>query len=209
MHGADDATASSLDWQVCSSMLVLGHHIQNDGSVLMDFKMTKTKLWRSFWRNAGRLQARRLPLRYRITLLKRATQPIADQHMVRWPYTKTRTKAVDQLQRRMLLMCSFLIPDHAESSIDFATRRRRNARRLQDDMGKWSLRWARQTCKWHEHLLRDPNHSWASQLLTVKSVEELKHRRWLWNRPRTRKLSGFMNARWSEQLQRAKEACSF
>ena len=83
MHGARDDSTSSFDWQVCDNMSVLGHQIQNNGSVLMDFNMTKIKLWRSFWRNAGTLQARRLPLRYRITLLKRATQPVADQHMLR------------------------------------------------------------------------------------------------------------------------------
>jgi hypothetical protein len=209
MHGAHDDSTSSFDWQVCDNMSVLGHQIQNNGSVLMDFNMTKIKLWRSFWRNAGTLQARRLPLRYRITLLKRATQPVADQHMLRWPYTKTRTKAVDLLQRRMLRMCSFMVPISMESTVDFATRRRRNAQMLQEDMGKWSLRWAHQTCKWHQHLQRDPNYSWAAQLLGVKSARELQQRRWQWSRPRTRNHPGFVCARWSEQLERAKAACSF
>lgn len=54
-------------WQVCQAMTVVGHVIENDRSIVADFEFTVVKLWRSFWKNSGRIaSSSRCPQRYRI-----------------------------------------------------------------------------------------------------------------------------------------------
>ena len=186
-------------------MTILGHVIENDGSIVADFDLTVVKLWRSFWSNSGRMTSLRCPQRHRVLLLRRATLPIADQHMVRWPFTLTRARTIVRLQRNMLGKCCKVVPVSGESADNFVRRRRRLASQLQQEIGAWSLRWARQVIRWNEHLQRDPNHSWPSQLLQVRSSAELQQRRWTWGRPRTRSSPGFLFARWTECLQTAEQ----
>ena len=61
---------------------------------------------KTFWLNAGLLSARRLPLENKLQLIQRATLPVADQHMVRWPFTSHRARQIDRMQRKMLLICN-------------------------------------------------------------------------------------------------------
>ena len=157
-------------------------------------------MWKTFWSNAGLLSARRLPLENKLQLIQRATLPVADQHMARWPFTSHRAKQIDRMQRKMLLICNPKAPrdDELFESSLFFKRRHREAAGLQRRIGCWSHRWATQVVKWHSHIRRDPNFSWPSQLLDVRSSADLQERRWLWNRPRARVLPGFTHARWTE-----------
>ena len=143
------------------------------------------------------------PKRHCLLLLRSATLPVADQHMVRWPYTRTRAKTIDRLQRKMVGMCCRLVPLEDETVPEFALRRKRFASQLQEEMGAWSVRWARQVVRWYGHIQRDPNWSWPSQLLAVRSADELAERRAIWGRPRTRTNAGFLCARWVEAVQEA------
>ena len=205
VFGATDESTIDDSWDVVFSMPVLGHLISANGSIEEDFQFTIRKMWKTFWSNAGLLSARRLPLDHKLKLIQRATLPIADQHMVRWPFTDHRAKQVDRVQRKMLLICNRCAPMPTEDSETFFKRRHREAATLQRRAGRWSHRWATQVVKWHSHIRRDPNFSWPSQLLKVRPPAELQARRWLWNRPRTRVLPGFTNARWTECVEKALE----
>jgi len=184
-------------------MSVLGHVIQNTGSINEDFRQTEVRMWKSFWGNAGKLKSRRFAQKYKISLLQRATVPIADQHMVRWPYTRAKATLVDRMQRRMLAVTCKVDGFPGEDAAEFVKRRNRAASALQQSMGKWSVRWARQVHLWHGHVLRDPNFWWPSQLLPIRSPQELQTRRGLWHRPRTRCLPGYTYARWCEHVELA------
>ena len=138
-------------------------------------------------------------------LLQRTTLSVADQHMVRWPFTVERAKAVDRMQRKMLLGCINVERQAGEDTRELWTRRKTIVRNLQQELGKWSNRWAKQVLKWDAHLKRDPNGSWPSQLLNIRDPETLQRRRWVWHRPRTRRFSGFTSARWCESLSTAQE----
>ena len=186
-------------------MNVLGHAIQSSGSVSVDFRNTELKMWKSFWANSGKLTALRGGEKFKLTLLQRATLPIADQHMVRWPFTKSRCRVVDAMQRKMLTTCVRLIAEPGESVEVFSRRKKRAVKELQTKMGCWSLRWAKQTHQWYEHLVRDPNHSFAAQLIGVRTPDDLQKRRAVWHRPRTRAVAGFMHARWCEKRELASE----
>ena len=96
--GNPDTGAVDDTWDLCDRMMVLGHMIENSGAITADFDLTVIKLWRSFWKNSGRITSVACPRRHRLLLLRRATLPIADQHMVRWPYTRTCAKTIDRLQ---------------------------------------------------------------------------------------------------------------
>ena len=201
----DDDVPSSGSWDVVSSMNVLGHAIQNSGSVAIDYRTTEIKMWKAFWANSGKLISMRGGQAYKLALLQRATLPIADQHMVRWPFTISRSRAVDAMQRKMLGTCVHVPAVFGESVNAFCRRRKRLAKELQSQMGCWSLRWARQTHQWFEHLLRDLNFSIPAQLLAVRTPTQLQERRAVWHRPRTRPVPGFTHARWCEKRQDASE----
>ena len=142
VFNAPDDSITDDSWEVVSVMRVLGHLIDSNGSIDEDFKLTQKKMWRAFWSNAGTLSARHLPLRCKLSLLTRATRCIADQHMVRWPFTAHRAGTVDRMQRKMLQVCEFLRPSDGESVELFCKRRGRSASRLQQRVGRWSVRWA-------------------------------------------------------------------
>ena len=205
VFGAEDVETSSEGWNTLSCMEVLGHYIDNRGSIDDDYSKTQTKMWRAFWANAGSFYAKRIPLRYKLLLLQRTTLSVANQHFARWPFTLERAKKFDRLQRKMLLICAAVRADAGELPDDFWNRRKRVARELQSKCGKWSVRWATQVTNWHAHIDRDPNFSWPSQLRRVRPAEELRQRRWVWQRPRTRAFPGFTCARWSESVLVARE----
>ena len=60
VFGAETSDVTSDAWEVLSCMTVLGHAIDNRGSVDKDFRVTQTKMWRAFWANAGRLTSKRI-----------------------------------------------------------------------------------------------------------------------------------------------------
>ena len=200
VFGAEATDVTSEAWETLSCMKVLGHAIDNRGSIDMDFRLTQTKMWRAFWGNAGRLTSKRIPRKLKLLLLQRTTLSVADQHMVRWPFTAERAKAVDRMQRKMLLSCINVERQDGEDTQDLWLRRKRIIRTLQEELGKWSDRWAQQVVKWLAHIKRDPNDSWPSQLLMIRDPESLQQRRWVWHRPRTRRFPGFTSARWCESV---------
>ena len=99
-------------WQVCEAMTVLGHVIENDWSVVADFDFTVVKLWRSFWKNSGRITSSRCSHRYRIMLMRRTSLPIVDQHTpVRVPASSTGCSG----------KCCRLVPMPGDSVDEFVT----------------------------------------------------------------------------------------
>ena len=202
--GAVNHALAATDWELCNNMKVLGHIVEDNGSITKDFNFVITKLWKAFWSNGGRLGSSKLSCRHRMVLVKRAATPILDQHASRWPFTLCRARQLDRIQRKMLSMCSVVRRDGDESDDEFYARRNRFARQLQESVGKWSHRWAKLVSSWYDHVERDPNYSWPSQLLPVRSVTELELRRSLWGRPRTRRRAGFLNARWTESVDTAR-----
>ena len=200
VFGAEVTDVTSESWEMVSCMQVLGHAIDNRGSIDRDFRMTQIKMWRAFWANAGRLTSRRIPIKLKFLLLQRTTRSVADQHMVRWPFTIEKASAVDRMQRRMLLNCIGIDRNVGEDLQELWARRKVIVRSWQEQLGPWSIRWAIQMVKWYGHIKRDPNRSWPAQLLSIRDAATLQQRRWLWRRPRTRRLSGFTSTRWCESI---------
>ena len=151
----------------------------------------------------------RIPSRLRILLIKRSVVPLLNQHMDRWAFSKERAKTLDRTQRKMLSVCLRLVAGPDESAEDFYKRRRVLIKAAQEQMGCWSIRWAKRLQEWSHTLIEDEEFgrsSWPSQLTTVRPPNELAERRSVWGRPRTRALPGFFETRWCESID---VACEF
>ena len=191
-------------WSVVESMVVLGHVVESNGAVNLDYASTARRMWASFYQNAGIARNRKMPLLYKLRLLSKSTLPHLVGHAVRWPFTKSRADLVDGLQRRML-SALLIVPAHdTDTSEEYVRRRNREVSKVQRSLGKWSQVWAKLQVGWHEHVSRERNSwSWAAQILTIRPPEELEERRIDFGRVRTRVHAGWTCSRWTECVQDA------
>ena len=196
---------SNASWALVSRMNVLGHCIQNDGGTDSCFEATIRSLWRSFFSNAGKMGAKGLPIKSKMKLLDRATQPILSFRLTRWPFLKSRALQLDRIQRQMLAFMLRLHPLTGQDATDFKRWRARETGKPQREAGKWSVLWAASVINWNEHLHRARNSdTWAAQLMCLRSPEELRRRRAEFGRPNTRLRSGWIHARWFESVEHAR-----
>jgi len=191
-------------WTVVDSMVVLGHTVEANGAVNMDYDASAKRMWASFYLNAGIVGNRKMSLPYKLRLLTRATLPHLVGHAVRWPFTKHRAGLIDVLQRRMISALVTIPSLDTDTAEVYMRRRNREISKVQLSMGKWSTRWAKLQIDWYEHLVRDRNAwSWGAQILTIRPPEELEERRLEFGRVRTRARSGWVRARWTECIDEA------
>ena len=83
-------------------MLALGHVLSADGSVTDCVDSTMRKMWGAFFANCCCVDAKRMPITRRIQLLRRAAEPVLRFRWTRWPFTSTRAKMIDRIQRQMI-----------------------------------------------------------------------------------------------------------
>lgn len=131
--GTDDDLLSSLCWGVLSRMNVLGHVIQNSGSVDVDFWKNWLKMWKCFWANSEKLT----------TLRGGEVQAFfipACDIVYCWPahgqvaFTKSRCRVVDSMQKKLLISCVRLLAELGES-VEVLSRRKKKPRN--DFKAKW------------------------------------------------------------------------
>ena len=189
-------------WTVVSEMEVLGHRLQCDSGIEACFRRTCENAWKAFFANCASRDANRLSVSCRISLLRRAVEPVVRFRWTRWPFRKDHANQLVRIQRKMLAILSGLRPFVGEPPDHFTQRRGREVSKLQSRMGSWGTKWAMALLSWNSHLERPLNsRSWASMLLELHRPAELADRRSRNNgRPCTRKDPGFIQRRWSESL---------
>ena len=190
-------------------MFVLGHILQDSGSVSFDSQHVIRLLWRPFFANAKAMGSSKLPASASVKLIERATRPHVDQHCVRWPFTRQRAEWLDIIKRKMLASVSNIMPLENEEMDAVLRRRGRLVRNLQNDCTAWSRRWARHVCLWDDHIRRSANsRTRTAQLLSLRFSSKLAIRCAVLGRPHTRNQPGFCCTRWYEAVATAREWCS-
>ena len=186
-------------------MRVLGHYLEHDGSTDNCYNITVTQCWRAFFGNCVSKSSLRMPVTARLTLLQRAVLPILRFRWTRWPFTVSRGRLLDGVQRRMMGIILGIRMAPGETPEVFGRRRAGTISALQKKTGHWSKHWARAVVAWAEHLERPRNNkTWAARLSAVRPPDELAWRRQVFGRPQTRAASGFIRRRWWESIVFAK-----
>ena len=194
-------------WPVVSEMEVLGHRLQNDCGIEFCFRTTCQSAWKAFFANCCCKDASRLPATVKISILKRAVEPVLRFRWTRWPFRKDHARRLETIQKQMLCIVSGIRPDADEEPAQFVRRRGRAVGELQRQMGSWASTWAFALISWMQHLERPRNASlWSAMLKDLRDPTELDVRRAMYSgRPCTRIIPGFMQRRWFESLQLARE----
>ena len=215
--GGPGAVASD-KWPARDSFEVLGHTLQNTGSIRACWKHTRNKMWKSFWANPGSRDASALEPRTRIKLLDKAVMPQLSYRCPRWPPQKTIAVELNALQRRMVSSILRIPQNSGETAAEYVKRRGQNSGRHCTQMGKLSSRWFKRARNWNEHLLRARNRqSWPARLLHYKDAGWFVQRRLsflpadckagscLAGRTDTRAVRGCVHMRWHDGIAFSKQ----
>ena len=201
------------DWKYCSSMRVLGHHIDGDGTHRTCWKHTRRSMWACFWKSAGARRTACLPTPLRLQLLTPTCRTVLDFRAPRWAPCIKLCKDLNALQNKMLAILLRSRPLPLEVPPAFARRRGREAAVLARAMGQWGPRQADRARSWFDHLLRRPQGpTWPALLLQWKNSDWFREQRVAAGslatagRTRTRAAAGPVPTRWEEgvRLQRAR-----
>ena len=223
-HGADlDGTEDIIDdgWSLGHEDVVLGWSFDGSGSFRFAWDSLRPKLWNAYHAQFRKPGTARAGLRRKLTVLDRCVLPVFLRAVEPWPFTRTTASNIDHLQRHMVA-CLYRIPrNYGEDTKHYMRRRGRFAASL---IGlPWSKRWAKNVCKWEDHLHRDwwwqrwhykwraspallrTSFSWAATLRAVRDsswVAEHRISRDL------RALPGGVATRWHEGLELAHARCT-
>ena len=202
----DTSTTDSVKWPICMEMKVLGSRIQSDGGIDTCFDEALGKAWRAFFANCAGANVDRFALSYKMTLIQRSVVPVLRFKWSRWPFTISRARQLDAMQRRMYSIVMRLRPEAGQTAQSFVRWRGRKAADLQRRQGAWSKSWAHAVLSWASHLERDRNSTtWAAMVSSIRSPQELAERRAAFGSPFTRSAPGFICRRWFESLSVADE----
>ena len=194
-------------WNVVSSFRILGHYIEDTGSINLCYSNTVAAMWRQFWANLGKPVFKRFHIKIKIARLDSLVFPILNFRFSRWPFSKSRAKSLDRVQRKMISICLGLRCLVNESGESFVQRRLARINEIIPFQKRWSYIWASRVVDWSNHVVRNTHgHCWSTQLIDVVSPEELaERRRDNYNRPCTRIVPGFTSTRWYESIEPANE----
>ena len=181
---------------------VLGHWLQDSGSVPACWTHTRKQMWGAFWANASAAGTMKLPLQLRLKLLLRAVVPILDFKCSRWPPQRQIANELNAVQRKMVAILLRLTPTDGETREQFVRRRGRAARQLCLQCGIWSSRWFRRALDWDAHNRRERNDfTWAAKLVDFRAADYLSQRRAFYNgRTATRSQPGYVSRRWHDGI---------
>ena len=164
-QGSSETPTDPSKWPVMEVFPVLGHMLQNNGSIRACWRRARSAMWASFWTNPASKDAQHLSFDEKALLLKRAVAPQLDFRCSRWAPQKQVAAEIDRLQTKMtatLLKIPFI---EGELPEDYVRRRGRLAAQLSRSHGLWSDRWFERAIRWDEHLARPRNaRYWASKL---------------------------------------------
>jgi len=169
---------TSPKWPLCNTFQVLGHVLQNSGSIRACWRRTKALMWKAFWANPGSKHGHKLSPAQRFTLLGKAVVPQLDCRCTRWPPQRTIADELDGVQRKMMATAMRISRYPGEELPDYVRRRGRAAARQCKLTGTWSQRWFKRVIAWHSHLERPRNaHTWPAKTLHHRDREWLIRRR--------------------------------
>ena len=184
---------------------VLGHVMNNAGSIARSFETTTRKMWKAFWGNAGSKAAKTLGRQRLATLIVRSVQPLFEFQCARWPAQITYLNKLDTLQRKMIASAFGLCKSPAETM----EQHNRRSCRISAPYIKtpWSHIWCRRMMTWRDHMARHPT-LWPARISAVQDSEWLQVRRILCGSQsrfvgptRTRATRGKVERRWQEGLE--------
>ena len=201
-------------WPMTDEFKVLGHTLQNNGSIRACWTLTKRGMWRAFWGNAGARDAKKLPETSKHSLLHRAVAPQFLFRCSRWPPQTQVGEELDRVQRTMVATIIDIARVPGESAQDFVRRRGRAAAAKCRQHGLWSDQWFTRAVRWDEHLARDRNAStWAARIRHFRDRNWFLQRRLsflragaqtnqsvLAGRTATRSGQGKVNVRWHDGI---------
>jgi len=187
-------------------MRVLGHQLDNDGSVKSCSDYAISAMCKAFYANL-RPSLKNASKETKLRFLHTCVCSISKFRWPRWPFTRTLADKLDACQRRFLYHLFPTSPYPQELMQDFFPRRHRAASRLACASGKWSELWAKDVLSWQAHVQRrhDTN-VWSPQILGWRGQEWLSIQR-MWNsalgesRTNTRVYRGHVHRRWEEGVE--------
>jgi len=183
---------------------VLGHLVNNTGSIAYAFENTPRKMWKAFWGNAGSRRARTLGQRRKVLLIARAVRPLFEFVCARWPAQITYLDQIDVIQRKMVSLAFGLRRTPAESMKKYNARCGRAAAPFIDL--SWSQVWCTRMQSWQSHMERHAE-LWPARISAYQDARWLQTRRLLSGSPSlfagltgTRARAGKVQRRWQEGL---------
>ena len=212
-RGSDELPADPVKWPLCHQFIVLGHSLDDDGSIRSCWRRARASMWKAFWANPGSKVAANFSATERLALLARTVSPQLDFRCSRWPPQKQIASELDSMQRKMTGALLRIQREPHESVEDYVRRRGRFAAKVCRQHGLWSARWFSRAAKWDAHLARSKNsRTWAARLRTYRGSEWLQERRrsfmprdsWasssLAGRTDTRAYRGRIHMRWQDGI---------
>ena len=153
---------------------VLGHVINNAGSIQKSFELTTRKMWKAFWGNAGSKAAKTLGRQRLAVLISRSVQPLFEFQCARWPAQITYLNRLDILQRKMISSAFGLRRSPAENVEQFNRRCSRVA--VPYIHCHWSHVWCKRMQTWSDHMARHPD-LWPARISGFQNSQWLQLRR--------------------------------
>ena len=197
---------------------MVGHILQNTGSIRSCWTKTRNSMWKAFWANPGSKNAWKLAVQDRMRLLSKAVLPLLDCRCSRWPPQISVAQELDRLHRKMTASVQRAARYPGEDISDYIRRRGRLAGQCCRVSGNWSRRWFNCAVDWNAHLERPRNrYSWSSRLLHYMDRQWFIDRRasllpancssgsCLAGRTDTRTIRGCVHARWHDVVDLAKQ----
>ena len=192
---------------------VLGHIVNNAGSIAKPFEMTIRKMWKSFWGNAGSKGAKTLGRQRLAKLISRSVQPPFEFQCARWPAQITYLQKLDVLQRRMISIAFGLRRSPAENVEQYNRRCSRVAAPFIDCL--WSHVWCKRMKTWSDHMARHTD-LWPARVSSFQDSQWLQMRRRMFGSQslfagptQTRSERRKVERRWHDGLQFAQEFLRF
>ena len=165
-------------WPLASEFVVLGHVLQDDGSIRRCWTRARAAMWRAFWANPATRESMHLNLHDRLGLLSKAVTPQLDFRCSRWPPQKQAAAELDNTKRKMTAILLRVSPYPDEAVEDFVRRRGRLSASVCNQQGLWSSHFFHRATKWDLHLSRDRNiQSWPCKLRLFRDRDWFMQRR--------------------------------
>ena len=114
-------------WPQVEVFSLLGHTLQQNGSIRACWHGTKRAMWRSFWASPASKDGQNLRRSAKLQLLNEAVVPQLDFRCSRWPPQKTVARELDELQRKTHAAVLRIPRQPGEATEDYLHRRWRDA----------------------------------------------------------------------------------
>ena len=213
-RGNQKTPADPNKWPLVEVFPVLGHLIQENGSVRACWNNARRSMWRAFWANSASREARNLSFSAKWDLMGRSVTPQLNFRCSRWPPQKQIADELDTLQQKMSTILVRVPRSPGEDAASFVRRRGRIVRKHCKEKGLWSVRWFQRAVAWDNHLARPgSSRCWSARLRNYHGRDWLMQRRLsftpstgstLAGRTCTRAFPGKVFMRWHDGIELAR-----